>query len=148
MGLRLQLSSRSFTSSSSPDYNSSIDCLFLGSINSNLFAHFPIWCWYNHLYQDVHARERNLQINICGALRDLVPFVQFKERKKHPWRSVNFSKVAGLPNRATHHISFISNQVAIICWQPFNAWPPLKGHTYLNKHATESCKFVEICMSF
>ena len=32
---------------------------------------------------------------ICGALRDLVPFVQFEKREKHPWRSVNFSKVAG-----------------------------------------------------
>ena len=32
---------------------------------------------------------------IFGALRDLVPFVQFKKREKHPWRSVNFSKVAG-----------------------------------------------------
>ena len=32
---------------------------------------------------------------IFGALSDLVPFVQFKKRKKHPWRSVNFSKVAG-----------------------------------------------------
>ena len=31
----------------------------------------------------------------CDALRDLVPFVQFKRREKHPWRSVNFSKVAG-----------------------------------------------------
>ena len=31
----------------------------------------------------------------CGALRDLVQFVQFKKREKHPWRSVNFSKVAG-----------------------------------------------------
>ena len=32
---------------------------------------------------------------ICGALSDLVPFVQFKKREKHPWRSVKFSKVAG-----------------------------------------------------
>ena len=32
---------------------------------------------------------------ICGALRDLTPFVQFKKREKHPWRSVTFSKVAG-----------------------------------------------------
>ena len=31
---------------------------------------------------------------ICGALRDLVPFAQFKKREKHPWKSVNFSKVA------------------------------------------------------
>ena len=29
-------------------------------------------------------------------LRDLVPFVQFKKREKHPSRSVTFSKVAGL----------------------------------------------------
>ena len=29
---------------------------------------------------------------ICGVLRDLVAFVQFKNREKHPWRSVNFSK--------------------------------------------------------
>ena len=41
---------------------------------------------------------------ICDVLHDLVPFVQFKKREKHPWRSINFSKVAGLPNRATHHI--------------------------------------------
>ena len=37
----------------------------------------------------------------CDTLRDLVPFVQFKNREKHPWRSVVFSKVAG--SRATHH---------------------------------------------
>ena len=29
------------------------------------------------------------------ALRDLVPSAQFKKLEKHPWRSVNFSKVAG-----------------------------------------------------
>ena len=39
--------------------------------------------------------ERTFEDTICGALRDLVLFVQFKKRKKHPWRSVNFSKVAG-----------------------------------------------------
>ena len=32
---------------------------------------------------------------ICDALRDLVALVQFDKREKHPWRSVNFSKVAG-----------------------------------------------------
>ena len=31
----------------------------------------------------------------CRALRGLVVFVQFKKREKPPWRSVNFSKVAG-----------------------------------------------------
>ena len=29
------------------------------------------------------------------TLRRLVPFVQFRKREKHPWRSVAFSKVAG-----------------------------------------------------
>ena len=33
--------------------------------------------------------------NHCDALRDLVPFVQFKKREKYPWRSATFSKVAG-----------------------------------------------------
>ena len=32
------------------------------------------------------------------ALRDLVSFVQFKKRKKHPWRSVTFSKVVTFSN--------------------------------------------------
>ena len=31
----------------------------------------------------------------CDALSDLVPFVQFKKREKHPWRSVTLSKIAG-----------------------------------------------------
>ena len=30
-----------------------------------------------------------------GALRDLVPFVQFEKHEKHPWMNVTFSKVAG-----------------------------------------------------
>ena len=32
------------------------------------------------------------KIIICDTLRDLVPFVQFKKREKHPRRSVTFSK--------------------------------------------------------
>ena len=34
-------------------------------------------------------------INSYSTLRDVVPFVQFQKREKHPWRSVTFSKVAG-----------------------------------------------------
>ena len=37
----------------------------------------------------------NETIHICDALRNLVPFVQFKKHEKHPWKSANFSKVAG-----------------------------------------------------
>ena len=40
---------------------------------------------------------KNTNINIWDALRDLVPFVQFKKREKHPWRSVTFSKVQAKP---------------------------------------------------
>ena len=36
-----------------------------------------------------------LKLHKCDALRDFVPLVQCKKREKHPWRSVNFSKVAG-----------------------------------------------------
>ena len=32
---------------------------------------------------------------ICNALRDLVPFVQFKKCENNLWRSDTFSKVAG-----------------------------------------------------
>ena len=34
----------------------------------------------------------NNMMAICGALRDLVPFVQFKKCEKHSWRSVIFTK--------------------------------------------------------
>ena len=31
------------------------------------------------------------QLRFCDALRDLVPFVQFKKRVKHQWRSLTFA---------------------------------------------------------
>ena len=36
-----------------------------------------------------------LIIIICNVLRNLVPFVQFKKRDKHLWKSGIFSKVTG-----------------------------------------------------
>ena len=48
---------------------------------------YPSWCLTSWV------RSRNCFI--CDALRDLVPFVQFKKREKRPWRCVTFSKVAG-----------------------------------------------------
>ena len=38
---------------------------------------------------------RNFPLTIWFVLRDLIPFVQFKKREKHPSRSVTFSKVEG-----------------------------------------------------
>ena len=46
---------------------------------------------------EITSKDMSLKLfGICGALHDLVPFLQFKKREKHPWRSVNFCKVAGL----------------------------------------------------
>ena len=35
-----------------------------------------------------------IKIEHCDALRDLVLFMQFKNREKHTWGSVTFGKVA------------------------------------------------------
>ena len=35
-------------------------------------------------------------MKICDAFHDLVPFIQFKKREKHPWRNVIFSRVKGI----------------------------------------------------
>ena len=52
-------------------------------------------------------RVFKLKINkaYCDALRDLVPFAQFKKREKHPWRSVTF-KPATLLKLALLHGCF------------------------------------------
>ena len=34
--------------------------------------------------------DKKIYIKKSGALRHLVPFVRFKKREKHPWRSVCF----------------------------------------------------------
>ena len=43
---------------------------------------------------------------MCGALRDLVPLVQFKKREKHPGRSITFSKVAGTKSNTPPWVFF------------------------------------------
>ena len=45
--------------------------------------------------------------NTCGALCDLVPFVQFKKREKYQWRSVNFKPAALLKLTLPHGVCFI-----------------------------------------
>ena len=46
-------------------------------------------------YHKFLKQDPEIEIQMCGALRVLVPCAQFKKREKHPWRSVTFSKVAG-----------------------------------------------------
>ena len=43
-----------------------------------------------------YSSRKQVALFIKGAihvLRDVVPFVQFKKREKHTWRSVTFSKI-------------------------------------------------------
>ena len=49
----------------------------------------------DHYGEKIKLEKGNTKKEICDSLRDLVPFVQFKKHEKHPWRSINFSKVAG-----------------------------------------------------
>ena len=48
-----------------------------------------------HSWRSSIKRASILTKDICGTLRDLVPFAQFKKREQRPWRSVNFSKIVG-----------------------------------------------------
>ena len=59
-------------------------------MNDAEVEHISIVSGENHLKPAVLC-----VIILCDALRDLVAFVQFKKREKHPWRSVDFNKVAG-----------------------------------------------------
>ena len=40
------------------------------------------------ILQNLNLNNSHVANKICDVLRNLVPFVQFKKRKKHPWRSV------------------------------------------------------------
>ena len=44
-----------------------------------------------HSYTTIYLSN----VQICDALRNLVPFIQFRKREKHPWGSVTFINVAG-----------------------------------------------------
>ena len=39
-------------------------------------------------------QRRNILKIIWDALLDLIPFIQFRKRERHPWRSVTFNQVA------------------------------------------------------
>ena len=63
-----------------------------------LFARRKKGTFFNLLYNFHFSYTKTSilnDLNMCDALRYLVPFVQFKKREKHPCRSVNFIKIAG-----------------------------------------------------
>ena len=56
----------------------------------------------NHILYDFHAFMHYIRYSVnsitknnCGTLHNLAAFAQFKKREKHPWRTVNFSKIGG-----------------------------------------------------
>ena len=53
-----------------------------------------LWCTVSG-YIPFSSQNRFSHLYKWHVLRDLVLFVQFEKREKHPWRSVTFSKVAG-----------------------------------------------------
>ena len=44
----------------------------------------------------MHKTGSKTDQDICDALRNLVPFVHFKKRERHPWRSFTLVKVTPL----------------------------------------------------
>ena len=77
--------------------------MFDKSLNSVLQIEqmdIEIRCWSDEdckvqtEYYDSKCLERTNSDTICVTFCNLVAFVQFKKREKHPWWSVNFSKVA------------------------------------------------------
>ena len=65
--------------------------------------------------------KNNVLSTICDTLRDLSPFIQLKNREKHPWRNVTFSKVACCVD--TCHVIF--KTVVKICfarWKLQSSW--------------------------
>ena len=53
--------------------------------------HQLYWLWLNFIRLIVIFTQCDIFRNIYDALRDLLPFLQFKKREKHPWRAVAFS---------------------------------------------------------
>ena len=56
---------------------------------------------------------------ICNALCNLVPFVQFKKRGKHPRRSVTFSKVVRWRLQLFHVfkiVQMVANLAKLLVW--------------------------------
>ena len=70
---------------------------------------------------------------VCDALVDLVPFVQFKKREQHPWRSVNFRKVAGLKPATLPKLTLLYGYFS---------------HFLNCTNGTKSCNASHICLSF
>ena len=64
----------------------------------------------------MYSMQKN---TICDALRDLVPFAQFKKCEKHPWRSVNFRKCINVI-RSFQSQSFLNIAICLLTITEFS----------------------------
>ena len=64
--------------------------MLLEQRNQNLNPHF---IGFDLMYCFIPDRPLNLTMG--DALRDLIPFLQFKKREKYSWSRVTFSEVVG-----------------------------------------------------
>ena len=118
-------------------------CRFYENINEKINAredesHFIVSLIYFTVIRCISVWQK-LQSFICDALRDLVPFVQFKKCKKHPWRSVTLKPTTLLkvtllhgclsrflncrngtkPHNASHIVSYANFKMDPKCFQCF-----------------------------
>ena len=63
-----------------------------------LLSHYYVRFFYTQRWYQIHMQSKK---GLCVALHNLVPFVRFKKREKHPWRSVTFSKACNFAKRDT-----------------------------------------------
>ena len=73
--------------------NENMTCTFSAylSVRFGLTLCLPYFIIFFAVFQNVKSKR-----NKSDALRDLVAFVQFKKREKHPWRRVNFTKFSSM----------------------------------------------------
>ena len=55
-------------------------------------------------------------INICDVLRDLVPFVQFEKREKHPWGSITFSRLLACKFAKSNSLAWVFTFFKLYKW--------------------------------
>ena len=71
---------------------------------------------------------------LCDALRDLVPFVQFKKRGKRQWRSATFWKIPGSNRyRISCNPKFCRETWIVLCLRFLNPFVPNAPFVYLLK---------------
>ena len=73
--------------------------VFIRKTCMHTYIYFPIRC--------LRILVPSMGYVYVEVLRDLVPFIQFKKREKHPWGSGTFSKVSGFKPATLLKVTFL-----------------------------------------